>query len=138
MIRVFTFLVVFFVSVVSQKLQAQQTISVTVENVPSNKGKVGFALFTKESFLRVPLQRAFAKIENGKSTITFKDVPSGVYAVSCFHDNNDNDKMDFSPQGMPMEDFGMSNNNINPYGPPLFEDSKFVVEDKNVSLKIRF
>ena len=36
-----------------------------------------------------------AKIENGKSVVTFTDVPKGEYAVICFHDKNDNDKMDF-------------------------------------------
>ena len=50
---------------------------------------------------------------------------------------NDNDKMDFQPNGMPLEDFGASNN-VMRMGPPMYEDSKFQVTDKDVSLEIKF
>ena len=45
--------------------------------------------------------------------------------------------MDFAPNRMPLEDFGASNNNMS-FGPPQFENAKFVVADKNVSLEIKF
>jgi uncharacterized protein (DUF2141 family) len=38
---------------------------------------------------------------------------------------------------MPKEDYGASNNVMN-FGPPQYEDSKFIVSDKNVSLNIKF
>jgi uncharacterized protein (DUF2141 family) len=38
---------------------------------------------------------------------------------------------------MPLESYGASNNVMN-FGPPKYEDAKFVVADKNVSLEIRF
>tara|TARA_B110000027_G_scaffold125581_1_gene143115 strand:- start:800 stop:937 length:138 start_codon:yes stop_codon:yes gene_type:complete len=45
--------------------------------------------------------------------------------------------MDFQPNGMPLEDYGASNNIMN-FGPPKYEDAKFTVTDKKVSLKIKF
>ena len=45
--------------------------------------------------------------------------------------------MDFKANGMPLEDYGASNNNMT-FGPPNFEDAKFIVTDKNVSLEIKF
>lgn len=138
MIRIITFVVLAAFTMISKTLKAQNTITVTVENVMSSKGKVGFALYTNENFLKVPTEADFAEIKEGKSTFVFKNVPKGVYAISCYHDKNNNSRMDFSPQGMPEEEYGMSNNNVNPFGPPTFNDAKFEVTDKDVSLNIRF
>ena len=46
--------------------------------------------------------------------------------------------MDFSPNRMPLEEYGASNNVLNPYGHPTYDNAKFVVSDKNVSLTIKF
>ena len=112
-------------------------ITATVVNVTSNEGKVGFALYDKENFMKKPLLSKNAKIINGKSTITFEGIETGEYAILCFHDKNDNGTMDFEDNGMPMEDYGASNNVMN-FGPPRFEDAKFMVSDKDVSLEIKF
>lgn len=121
-------------SLVSSK---KQKITATVVNVTSDSGKVAFALYDKNSFMQVPLKSKNAKIVEGKSTVVFEDVEPGEYAIICFHDKNDNDKMDFQENGMPMEDYGASNN-VMSFGPPKYEDAKFVVADKDVSLEIKF
>ena len=135
------FLVTLLVTValfVSALITAQNnTITVTVVNATSDSGKIGFALHNKTSFLKMGIQSKNAKIINGKSTVTFKNVSSGEYAIVYFHDKNNNDKMDFAANGMPLEDYGSSNNDMT-LGPPNFEKAKFVVADKNVSLDIKF
>ena len=119
-------------------LSAQnKTITVTVVNATSDEGKIGYALYDKANFMGKAIQGKNGKIVNGKSTVVFKDVPSGEYAIICYHDKNDNDKMDFSPQKMPLEDYGMSNNHM-AFAPPNFENGKFVVANKNVTLEIKF
>lgn len=123
---------------ISSSIKAQnKTITVTVVNVTSDSGKVGFALYDKITFQKTPLQAQNAEIIDGKSAVTFKDIPAGEFAVVCFHDKNNNDKMDFAANGMPLEDYGSSNNDMT-LGPPNFEKAKFVVADKNVSLDIKF
>lgn len=114
-----------------------KTITATVVNITSDSGKVGFALYDKTNFRMKPIQSANAIIEAGKSTVVFENVEGGEYAIICYHDKNDNDKMDFKANGMPLEDYGASNNNMT-FGPPRFEDAKFKVNDKNVSLEIKF
>ena len=122
---------------ISNSITAQtKTITATVVNVTSNKGNVGFALFNKENFRKIPIQGKRAKISEGKSTVIFENIPEGEYAIICYHDKNNNNKMDFQSNGMPLEDFGASNNMS--FGPPNYEDAKFVITDKNVSLEIRF
>ena len=129
-------IIVFFVT---EKLTAQSSkITVTVINATSDAGKVSYALYNKENFRKEPIQAKLSVIKKGKSIVVFNDVPKGEYAVICFHDKNDNDKMDFQANGMPIEDYGVSTNNINRFGPPVFEDAKFTVIDKDVSLEIKF
>ncbi|MCL7753388.1 DUF2141 domain-containing protein [Polaribacter sp. Z022] len=123
---------------ISNSILAQnKTITATVVNVSSDSGKVGFALYNKDNFMMKPIQGKEGKIKDGKTTVVFENVPQGVYAITCYHDKNNNGKMDFSSNRMPLEDYGASNNNMS-FGPPQFEDAKFTVLDKNVSLEIRF
>lgn len=124
---------------ITGKLTAQNfTIKATVLNVTSDAGKVSYALYNKENFMLKPLKAKSSTIKKGESEVIFENITPGNYAVICFHDKNNNNKMDFQPNGMPIEDYGVSTNNINRFGPPVFEDAKFVVTDKDVSLKIKF
>ena len=116
---------------------SQQTITATVVNATSDDGKVSFALYNKETFMKTPLQAKTAKIVDGKSTVVFEGIDAGEYAVICFHDKNNNDKMDFQENGMPMEDYGASNN-VMSFGPPTYLNAKFAVEGENVTLEIKF
>ena len=114
-----------------------KTVTATVVNITSNTGKVVLALYDKTNFRLKSIQSANAIIEEGVSTVTFKNVNEGEYAIICYHDKNGNNKMDFKQNGMPLENYGASNNNMT-FGPPKFEDAKFRVTDTNVSLEIRF
>jgi uncharacterized protein (DUF2141 family) len=115
----------------------KRTITVTVPNVTSDKGTVNYALYTKEGFMAKPIQAQVSKIKGKKSTVVFTDVAPGNYAIICFHDSNSNKKMDFQDNGMPLEDYGISNNPVT-YGPPQYDTAKFVVADKDVTLEIKF
>lgn len=119
------------------KGQEISSITATVVNVLTSEGKVGFALYNKDNFMKQPIQAKEAKIVDGKSTVVFENVLAGEYAILCYHDKNNNDKMDFQPNGMPLESYGASNNVMN-FGPPRFDDAKFKVSDKKVSLEIKF
>lgn len=131
-------LVISTVLLVSTEMIAQnRTITATVINISSNDGKVGFALYNKATFMQTPIQGKDVEIINGKSVVIFKNVVPGEYAVVCYHDKNNNGKMDFSPQRMPLEVYGSSNNHM-AFAPPTFENAKFVVSDKDVSLDIKF
>ena len=130
-------LVVVIISITNIITAQNKTITATVLNISSDKGIVKFALYNKTNFRLKPLQSEIGNIENGETTITFKEVAGGEYAIVCYHDKNSNDKMDFQPNGMPLEAYGASNNVMN-FGPPKFDDAKFTVVDKNVSLDIKF
>ena len=130
-------LVVVIISITNVITAQNKTITATVLNISSDKGIVKFALYNKTNFRLKPLQSETGKIENGKTTITFKEVVSGVYAIVCYHDKNSNDKMDFQPNGMPLEAFGASNN-VMTFAPPTFEGSKFLLSNEDVTINIKF
>ena len=130
--------VVLIISSLFSLAQEKQSITVTVDNVTSNEGIVGFALHTKDTFMKAkPIAELDSKIKDGKVTVTFKNVVPGEYAILALHDANENGRMDFKENGMPLESFGASNNVMN-FGPPQYEDAKFMVTNKDISLNIRF
>ena len=132
-----TILTTAVVFVVSLLTSGNQEITVTVVNATIDNGKVSFALYDQVTFMKTPLKGASAKIIKGKSTVTFKNITQGEYSVICFHDKNNNGKIDFNENGMPLEDYGASNNNMD-FGPPSFLDSKFTVIEEDVCLEIKF
>ena len=75
-------------------LQAQNTINIEMSGFESNKGKANIGLFNEEeTFLREANWKRFSEINNNKATATFTDIPDGIYAVSVYHDENDNEKL---------------------------------------------
>ncbi len=126
-----------FTNTIEEVKLDKRTITITVPNVTTNKGKVSYALYNKENFRLEPLQRKTALVKDKISTVVFTDVAPGEYAIICFHDANGNGKMDFQPSGMPIEDYGISNNPTS-FGPPDYETAKFEISDKDVTLEIRF
>jgi uncharacterized protein (DUF2141 family) len=126
-----------FVGSVTMTSTKKQKITAKVSNISSDNGKVSFALYNKVTFMKKPLQSKNGKIENGVATVVFEDVEPGEYAIVCFHDKNDNDKMDFSESGMPQEDYGMTNN-IMSFGPPSYTNGKFDLGKEDLTLEIKF
>lgn len=115
-----------------------QIITVTVENAKSDTGKIIVTLNTKDTFLKAqPIKSAIADIKKGKATVTFENVQPGEYAILALHDLNGNQSMDFQANGMPKESYGTSNNSRN-FGPPLYEDAKFIFEKQDMNVSIRF
>ncbi|WP_422860318.1 DUF2141 domain-containing protein [Flagellimonas sp. S174] len=121
---------------------AQETegidITVTIDNVVNNNGKVIATLHTEDTFMKGPgIQNLDSSIEDGKVSFTFKNVAPGTYAIMALHDENENRSMDFYENGMPKESYGMSGNEMT-LGPPSFIDAKFDVTQEDLELNIRF
>src|SRR5699024_3013498 len=124
--------------ILSEFAFAQQTVTVSVTNIPNDKGEILFGLYTEGTFIKAaPDYSGSSAVENHRAEVVFEDIPEGEYAISCFQDQNSNKNLDFEPTGMPAEPYGISNNPMNMYGPPTWNDAKFSVADKPVNLEIR-
>lgn len=141
MIRLILVLSLFLLSLIgySQSSEKGVKLTATVVNVANDKGMVHFALYDSEAnFLsRTTTAKISENIKNGVCKVEFNDVKPGFYVIICFHDANENGKMDFQDNGMPLEDYGMSNNVLS-FGPPQFNDGKFEVANADLSLNIKF
>jgi len=139
--RTLALIITFFLSTFMSQAQTEskgQTIQVTINNIKNNNGKVMMSLHSADTFMKTNgLQSVESKIEENKVIITFKNVMPGEYAIMCVHDENDNNQMDFELNGMPKENYGVSNNPMS-YGPPQFSEAKFSLSNENIDMIIRF
>ena len=113
-------------------------ITVSVVNALNNNGKIHFAFHNETTFMKAaPLFAKTGTIEKGLSTVIFENVPEGEYAILCFHDENENGRMDFYENRMPKESYGASNN-VMEMGPPQFYNAKFKVSVRGNCIKINY
>ena len=120
------------------------TLTVVVSNVPSDGGRMNFAVYDNEdawleddTMVAKQTLVVAEQLENGTVTTVFELDP-GNYAVSVHHDENDNGKMDtriFPP--IPREPVGTSNNAPPRMGPPKYEDAVFTLGEDGVKLPIK-
>jgi len=111
------------------------TIKVTV-TLNGTGGNVLFSLNDESTFMKIPLVGLSSDINDGIAIVTFTNVIPGTYGIMVVHDKNDNKQMDFDSNGMPLEDYGMSNN-VMSFGPPQWNDAKFEVTDTPLEIEIR-
>ena len=108
---------------------AENSIKVIVVGLHSNDGEVDCALFNSADGFPDDASKAIktikSKIENEQATCTFADVAPGDYAVSEFHDENGDGKLDRNFIGIPKEGVGASNDAAGHMGPPKFDDARF-------------
>jgi uncharacterized protein (DUF2141 family) len=131
----------------SPLLEAQSTgtatLTVHVIGARNAKGKIRAALFRDAEGFPNDASHAFrtqpADIDPQTSSarIVFTDLPAGVYAVSVFHDENMNQKLDKNFVGVPKEGYGASNNPKKRMGPPSFEEAKFQLSGSEQSIEIK-
>ncbi|MBN1524560.1 MAG: DUF2141 domain-containing protein [Spirochaetales bacterium] len=115
-------------------------IQVTISGLRTAKGKVLCTLYNKADGYpmeeKKALKAAEADIRDGKAVFVFSDLPYGTYAVSVFHDENANYKLDTGLFGIPTEGLGASNDAKGSFGPPQFKDAKVELSGPELILKI--
>lgn len=118
------------------------SLTIEVKNLRNSKGVVQFALYNKDGSIPDEDYENYYKIlkeeiVNGLSTITFKNIPSGKYAVNILHDENKNGKID---KGfiLPIEGIGFSNfQSIGLTNRPNFSKASFQLkENKTITVNV--
>lgn len=108
-------------------------LTVTVNDVRSTNGSVMVAIYdSSTAFMRPPLAKASLKMkaDRGHVTFLFHNLPPGKYAISGFHDENGNGKLDVNSLGVPTEGYGFSNDAQGSAGPPKFAQAAFDFDGK--------
>jgi uncharacterized protein (DUF2141 family) len=135
-----TFLITFIFFVDNIPASDTSSIHVKVHNLKNNKGVVLLRLYkSKKGFPGKPefaCKVTSGAISGNMSNLEFNNIPSGTYAISMIHDENNNGEMDKNWLGIPKEGVGASNNS-GKFGPPKFKSSSFEVLESTVTLNIK-
>lgn len=105
-------------------------LEVVVAGLRSDDGDVHIALYDKpEKFPESEgmLEEVEVPIAGRQARTVFRNLADGRYAVAVYHDENGNDDFDQGFLGVPLEDYGFSNEAIAFFGPPSFEAAAFTV-----------
>ena len=122
---------------------ASLCLTVRVTGARNAKGKIRAALFQdnkgfpNDPARAVQTQAADIDLQTLSAQITFVDLREGVYAVSVFHDENMNQKLDKDFVGIPKEGYGASNNPRKKMGPPSFEEARFRLSGAQQTMEIK-
>lgn len=97
----------------------------------STKEKKGFPSNYNNSYIKKVVD-----IKNKQVVVTFDEIPFGDYAISVHHDVNGDGKVNTNLIGIPKEGLGSSNDAKGNFGPPKFEQAKFILNSKEKIIKI--
>ncbi len=115
------------------ELRGDISLEMEINNLESNKGPIYIRILDENEN---PLIVGTSPVINYSSEISFDSIFPGKYAIQFFHDENENQKMDFNLIGIPKEKFGSSNDVKPILGPPKFEKMLFeIYEDKKIVMK---
>lgn len=104
-------------------------ITVTFRGMEHPNGVIRIAIYnSKDGFpgKGKPIRRESISIKSDLSAYSdFDKLPEGNYAISAYHDTNNNNKLDTNFIGIPKEPVFISNNAKGKMGPPTFEQASF-------------
>jgi uncharacterized protein (DUF2141 family) len=120
---------------------SQNVIRVEITGARNAKGQILCALFAPGSAFPTKPENAVARthseIANGSGVCEFRGVAPGRYAVSAFHDENSNGKIDTNFIGIPKEGLASSNDAKGRMGPPKFDAAAFEYAGGRLELKVK-
>lgn len=121
-------------------ISQENLIHVDIAGMHNDKGRVVCSLFSTAAEFPKRTDKAVAHtasdISQGQASCDFAGVAPGTYAVSVFHDENSNGKLDTNFMGIPREGVGASNNARGHFGPPKFDAAAFQFSGGRLDLTI--
>jgi len=119
---------------------ADSRIQVEITGLRNDQGKVLCSLNTSSEGFPKKAEKAIARgssdISERHAVCQFTGLAPGTYAVSVFHDENSNGRLDTNFMGIPREGVGASNNAKGHFGPPKFDAAAFLYRGGRLDLKI--
>lgn len=132
-----------FIAFTTVRAADSASLTVRIVGARNAKGTIRAAVFRDAKAFpnnaseAVQTQAADIDPQTLSATIVFTNLPEGIYAVSVFHDENMNRKLDKNFMGIPKEGYGASKNPKKGMGPPSFEETKFQLSGTMQTLEIK-
>lgn len=135
--------ILLFLSVISMasfsNIKAEEgKIGITIKGIENKGGVMMIALFNEDDkFLKTPSYYQEVVIsDETEIEVVFKDIPYQRYAVSIYHDINENGELDSNMVRIPKEPIGFSNDYFPKFGPPKFKNAAFDLNQQDVRLAV--
>ena len=106
-------------------------LTVNFQSVRNTGGQLYYSLYnTEDSYNKEQDEALSGQIpaQEGTDTLVLHHVKPGFYALTTFHDENGNGKLDRNFLGQPKEQFGISNITRTLWSKPKWDEVKFEVK----------
>lgn len=114
------------------------TFTLVVEGVEDPFGEIRIAVFDSENrYLDEPSYAEIVPVSDTMIEWQIDDLAYGQYAIAVYHDKNKNGKLDINILGIPIENYGFSNNARSKFGPASWGEAKFLVKDRSAVHRIK-
>jgi uncharacterized protein (DUF2141 family) len=117
------------------------SIQVRITGIESSKGQLALLLFKGgdgfPSDYTKAVRQVMIPVVSPATVYTFADLPFGTYAITVMHDENKNNELDKNMFGIPEEGIGVSNNALNMFGPPVFNECAFNLNGASAKVEIQ-
>jgi len=114
------------------------TLDVVVHHPVDETSDVRVALYgSEEVWLEEPTVAQFTTSTDTLTTLRFDNLPLGEYGAAVFLDENQNGKLDRNLVGWFKEPFGFSEKARARFGPPKWDDARFIVGEDPVRIVVR-
>lgn len=104
-------------------------LTLHVVGFKNDTGRAMIALVNRrEHFMsreHTPFRHAAVAIRDKQARWDFDNLPPGEYAISVFHDENNNGELDSNVLRIPSEDYGFSNDVRATFGAPDYDAARF-------------
>ena len=121
--------------------QTDVTLEVTVVDFENADGAAGIAVWNGSEGFPEEIEHAidtiYVPIAEGVATATLGPFPPGTYAVTVFHDKNDNQEFDKNWIGMPREAWGMTRDPRPRLRAPRFDEADVDFEAGTHKVELR-
>jgi uncharacterized protein (DUF2141 family) len=139
-----SYLILLFSFFSTLALSQSASLTVKFQGLRNQKGYILVGLFNKAEGYGVRkhvIRGGKVSAKAAEYTFTFDDLPPGNYALSSYHDENNDDRINFNLIGFPKEDYGFSNNVYGPFGNiPSFDKAKVTLangEHKEITIVLQ-
>lgn len=123
----------------SQSKKTSLTLRIEVASFENTKGVLRVCVTDqKDDFLKSCAFSKIVTVEDDTVSLKIENIEKGNYAVSVYHDENNNGILETGGVfGIPVEPYGFSNNPTMTFGPSYKKSVFKMTSDKNISIKLK-
>lgn len=109
---------------------ADYFLTINITDIRDIEGEMNIAIFDNSTDFDAKTNWVIATeqtVTGSPMQVKIKNLPAGEYAISVYHDKNNDGELNTNFLGIPKEGFGFSNDAINNFGPPSFDQAKITI-----------